>query len=260
MRYIKYVILLILVISAITTSFFPVNQPTKKEHRFLLCMSSFKRPIFASGQIFRLMNQTYQNFDISMSLKGVDEGWSNLTFEKEWKKLKEDKRLFVRYDPNRGQFHNFLDTVRDFNLDDYDFYCKIDDDDWYAPTYLETVNNDLNKETGITISHSTNTYILTEDIKSTHFEKSYTGLSGPTMCFSREMIKLFITIEKNPTLLEIYLPSEAHAGHFTIREDRLMHHLAKHIGKEQMRNSTEPQVIYGWQYRSVIRNDNYVKH
>ena len=37
--------------------------PTKKQYRFLLSLSSFKRPILLSGQILRFMNQDYSHFD-----------------------------------------------------------------------------------------------------------------------------------------------------------------------------------------------------
>lgn len=260
MRIIKYFALLIVVLMAIITTYLPSIDLTQRQNRFLLCMSSFKRPLFASGQIFRLMNQTYQNFDISLSFKGVDEEWSRLTFEKEWQKLRAEKRLFVRYDENRGQLHNLLDTVRDIDLNKYDYFCKIDDDDWYAPTYLETVNQALNKTDNVSITHSTNAYILTEDISTTHFSRNMSNLSGPTMCFSRKMIQIALEIEKDPNLLQKYLPEEANPGLFIAREDRLLHHIAQNIGKEQLRIDTEPQVIFGWQYRSVTRNDNYVKH
>lgn len=260
MKHIKYLILFALIIAATLTTFMSPINLNKKDYHFLLCMSSFKRPIFASGQIFRLMNQTYPHFDISVSMKGVNESWNRITFEKEWQKLKEDKRLFVRYDPNRGQLHNLLDTVRNINLDKYDYFCKIDDDDWYAPTYLESINNQLNRQNNVAISHATNAYVLTEDISSTYFNLNNSGLSGPTMCFSREMIRIALEVEKNPKLLYVYLPEEANSELFTSHEDRLLHHLARNLGTEQLRYDTEPQVIFGQQYRSVIRNDNYVKY
>ncbi len=260
MRYAKFIILIGLVATAIITSFMPPINFGQKEHRFLLCMSSFKRPIFASGQIFRLMNQTYQNFDISLSLKGVDEKWSNLTFEKEWKQLKKENRLFVRYDPNRAQLNNFLDTVRNVDLNGYDYFCKIDDDDWYAPTYLEAVNDELNQYSDISISMTENTYILTENIETTQMRPNNYNLSGPTMCFSRETIKLLLAIEKNHALLSKYLPEENSTDSFVTREDAIMHHLSRVIGRENHRKKTEPLVIYGWQYRSVTRNNDYVKY
>ena len=260
MQKLKLTVLFVLITMAIVSTFMKPVEWHKKNHRFLLCVSSFKRPIFLSGQVFRLMNQTYQNFDISISVKGVDEHWGKLTLEQEWKQFKKDKRLTVRYDANRGQLHNLLDTVRDIDLNQYDYFCKIDDDDWYAPTYLETVNNELNKQSGIDISHSRNAYIVTENIDTTVFSTNYSGLSGPTMCFSRKVIDIALKIEKDPSLLHTYLPDEPYPELFIAREDRLLHHLARNIGKEQVRIGTEPQVIYGWQYRSVMRNQNYVKH
>ena len=78
--------------------------------------------------------------------------------------------------------------------------------------------------------------------------------------FSRKIIDTALKIEKDPSLLHTYLPDEPYPELFIAREDRLLHHLARNIGKEQVRIGTEPQVIYGWQYRSVMRNQNYVKH
>ena len=229
----------------------------EKKHRFLVCISSFKRPIFVSGQVFRFMNQTYQNFDISLSFKGVEEPWSRLTFEKEWYRLRKDGRLFLKYDPNRRQLSNLLDTVRDMDLSKYDYFCKVDDDDWYAPEYLENINNELNYYGPVDITHSTNTYILTEDLKKTYMSTNGTDLSGPTMCFSRKIIEMALEIEQNPLKVSEWLPNEP-AGLEILREDRLLHHLAREIGRERYRRSAEPLVIYGWQYRSVTRNQNYV--
>ncbi len=259
MRHLKFIVLLCVVALAIITTFTGPIDYHKKNYRFLLGISSFKRPIFLSGQVFRLMNQTYQNFDISVSVKGVDEHWNKLTIEKEWQQFKDNKRLIVRYDANRGQLHNWLDTIRDVNLNDYDYFCKVDDDDWYAPTYLETVNNELNRKQGVGITHSQDAYILTENIDTTVFKTNYSGLSGPTMCFSRKIIEIVLQIEQDPSLLHTYMPEEALPELFINREDRFLHHLARKLGGEQFRTASEPQIIYGWQYRSVMRNNNYVK-
>lgn len=51
------------------TSVFP------KKHKILVMISSYKRPLLLSGQIIRFQNQTYQNFDISVSIKGAPENW-----------------------------------------------------------------------------------------------------------------------------------------------------------------------------------------
>ena len=242
---------------AIASNHYAGPSILEKKHRFLLCMSSFKRPIFVSGQIFRFMNQTYQNFDISLSLKGVDESWSRLTFEKEWKQLRKDGRLILRYDPNRRQLSNLLDTVRDVDLSKYDYFCKIDDDDWYAPEYLESINTELNKTGAADITYTTSTYILTEDVNKTNMQLNNTDLSGPTMCYSRKIIELALEIEKYPEQIQKWMPNESISLSF-IKEDRFLHLLARYKGRERSRQLMEPLVIYGWQYRSVMRNYNYV--
>ena len=242
---------------AVASNHYAGPSVLEKKHRFLLCMSSFKRPIFISGQVFRFMNQTYQNFDISLSFKGVDESWSRLTFEKEWHQLRKDGRLFLRYDPNRRQLSNLLDTVRDMDLSKYDYFCKIDDDDWYAPEYLENINTELNKIGPADITHTTNTYVLTEDITKTYMNMNGSDMSGATMCFSRKIIEMALEIEQYPERVAEWLPEEP-GGLEIAREDRLLHHLARKIGRDKYRRSTEPLVVYGWQYRSVTRNQNYV--
>ncbi len=260
---IKLFIILLLVGSAGYA--YHLKHPPQKNYRFLLMCSSFKRPMFLSGQIFRLMNQTYQNFDISVSVKGVDPQKSYETFEKEWRPLIEKKRLFLRYDLNRGQLSNLLDTVRTVNIEDYDYFCKIDDDDWYAPEYLESINNSLNitnrrvnnEETNIAMSFTQDAYRLWEDIDTTYIDKNNSDMCGPTICVSRKLLKILLEIEKDPQILQKYAPDEP-MGLAWRREDRLIHHLGLELGSEN-RYTEEPLVMYGQQYRSITRNDKYVR-
>lgn len=231
-----------------------------KNHRFLLCISSFKRPLFLSGQLWRMMNQTYQNFDISVSVKGVDKDWADKTFMQEWRPLIETGRVILRFDPNREQMHNFLDTIRDVDLTQYDYFCKIDDDDWYAPDYLEDVNKHINSSENVSVTDSTNAYILMENIDKVIFKRNDTDFAGPTLCFSRKVIETALEIEKDPSLLKVYLPNDAELELFIAHEDRILHHLGQALGTEIVRNRGEPKVIYGWQYRSIMRNDNYVRY
>ena len=95
--------------------------PFRKHYRILACVSSFKRPIFVSGQVLRLMNQSYP-VDVSLSVKGVPENFVKTTLMQEWKPFMQDGRLFVRNDKNRDQYSNFLDTVRNVDLNQYDYF------------------------------------------------------------------------------------------------------------------------------------------
>lgn len=261
--------LLILLLLCVTTGYTMYRKayPSQKNYRFLLMCSSFKRPMFLSGQIFRLMNQTYQNFDISVSVKGVDPEKSWLTFEKEWRPYIKEKRLFLRYDVNKKQLFNLLDTIKNVDLSRYDYFCKIDDDDWYAPDYLETVNRKLNEanynlrnnpDKKVHLTYTSDTLLLTEDLDTTYLRKNDTELTGPTLCFSRKILDVLIKTKENPTAYLKYLPDEPYGLDFR-HEDRLIHHLGLAFGALPW-HSSKPLVIYGQQYPSVTRNKNYSRY
>ena len=246
-------------------SFFvpPQTKLFQKQYRYLLMLSSFKRPIFLSGQVYRLLNQSYQNFDISVSIKGSpnDYGFAS-TFSREFEEFKKTGKVFIRFDHNGKQLSNLLDTVRHLDINNYDYFCKIDDDDWYAPDYLEELNQSLSHLSKEEQRISSTAYhwglILTEDISHTQLRKNFTDLTGPTLCFSKELIRMALRVEKNPKLIRKYLPG-ASESMFIHREDAFLDHMARNNGPHVERESFYPSVIYGWQYRSVIRNKGYVK-
>lgn len=231
--------------------------PFQKQYRFLACVSSFKRPIFVSGQVLRLMNQTYP-VDVSLSVKGVPKSFVETALMQEWEPFIQKGKLSVRVDENRDQYSNFLDTVRNVDLNKYDYFCKIDDDDWYGPDYFKHVNEWLNKDSDIDISSSTHALIVREGDKSVNISSNYTDLSGPSMCFSRKVIQAFLDIEKEPDLIKKYLPNITLQSFRWNREDNLYHKLARVIGKSQERLTPRTDLVFGWQYPSVMRG-NYIK-
>lgn len=252
---------------AFFTSFFKqIPSQPQQEYKILLCLSSFKRPIFLSGQIARLLNQTYNKnkYDISVSIKGSphDSAFRN-TFLREFDRFEKTGHVRIRFDKNKGQYANLLDTMRDIDLDKYDIYCKIDDDDWYSNDYVAEVNRAFNTFTQDEFELSSSAYhegfILTENIKQTILNKNYSGLTGPTLCFSREIIKIAFEIEQNPSLIKKYIPDE-NENAFYSHEDRFLDHMARRNGAHIERDSPYPTVIYGQQYRSIMRNNNYVQH
>jgi len=227
------------------------------EKRILVMISSWKRPLLLSGQIIRFANQTYDNFDISVSVKGAEEHWVRSTFMQEWQEMIKSGKLRVRFDNNREQLSNLLDTVRDIDLNRYDYFCKVDDDDWYAPTYLEEVNEWLNKSDDITLSHSQKATLLQNGDKQVRMFFNNTPLSGPTMCFSRSVIQAALKLEQNPEAMNEIYPAHMVRAHQGIREDRMLHELAVAMGKQQYRMTSPYNIIYGQQYPSVMRG-NYL--
>lgn len=225
----------------------------QKQHKILVMMSSYKRPLLLSGQIIRFEKQTYQNFDISVSIKGAPENWVRATFMQEWKPLMDKGRLFVRFDENKNQLSNHLDTVRDVDIEKYDYFCKVDDDDWYVPTYLEHVNEWLNKSPHVSMSASRDAIVLEEDEKTAKMKIFYGETFGPTMCFSREVIKIALNVEKDSSYLEPHINRERVEYLRKIREDALLDRIARLTGEIQFRNDGVPRVIYGKQYPGVTR-------
>lgn len=223
------------------------------QKRILVMMSSYKRPLLLSGQIIRFANQTYKNFDISVSVKGVEEDWVRKTFMQEWGELIDENRLFVRFDKNRDQLSNLLDTVRDIDINKYDYFCKMDDDDWYAPVYLEEVNEWLNKEENLAVSYTPDTTVLRNSRDTAIMKLNNELLFGPTLCFSREVIRFVLEAEKDISVLEGIFPKEKVEELRYKREDTLLHEIAIRIGKEQHRKTSPYHIIFGQQYPSVMR-------
>ncbi len=225
-----------------------------KQNRILVMITSYKRPLLLSGQILRFMNQSYPHFTLSVSVKGTQKEWIEKTFMKEWLPFIEKQRLMVRFDNNRGQLHNLLDTVRDLPQAEYDYFCKVDDDDWYAPDYLEEVNNWLNKEENIAISSTRNMIVLENGVNATKMHETKSDWSGQTICVSYKIIKDLLEIEKNPRAYEGFYSADTINRLKDRNEDALIHQFARAIGgKAQERDTPKTDIIYGKQYPSITR-------
>ena len=221
--------------------------------RILACISSFKRPVFLSAQVLRMLNQTYP-IDISVSIKGIPREYAKKTLLQEWDEYIKKGRVIVRFDKNKDQYSNLLDTVRNVDLNKYDYFCKIDDDDWYGPNYFKHVNEWLKKEKeDIALSYTTNNYIIHGGKNNVMISGNITGLMGPSMCFSRELIKLALDLEKYPMKAEKYIPNVAFSEYKEKREDTFLQKLAMYTGNVQERKTPIEDLSFGWQYTSVMR-------
>lgn len=248
-----------LIVSKVISDMCVSETPIKKQYRFLLSLSSFKRPILLSGQILRFMNQDYPHFDLSVSIKGVENATVINTLMREWKPYIAQGRLRVRFDANKDQFSNLLDGVRDYDLNQYDYVCKIDDDDWYAPDYLTSINDSLNETGPASITSSRNALLLYRQNGKTTLRRNFTSLSGPSMCFSVEVIQESLKIEQDPRYAEKWFDKNYAESFFSIREDNFLHQFARKIGVATERDKGEPKMIFGQQFPSVMRNRDYIR-
>lgn len=160
------------------------------QYKFLVCISSFKRPIHVLGQIHRFFKQSYQNFDISVVVRGCDNHVNNLISEEcsIYSSSIDSPSLTLQYGRNKDQLNNLLDCIRYIDYTKYDFFCKIDDDDIYSLQYLENINKKLNEYQNKNIIGFRNRSplrIIIEDQNYVQFSNCTTALYGNTLGFSK---------------------------------------------------------------------------
>ena len=103
--------------------------------RVLAFTCSRDRPVLLRHCILQMKAQTYP-VDHSVYLNGTRDD----------RALYEDllgEHLLLRFGPRRDQHRNYLSAVHAAALDDYDLFCKIDDDDVYRADYIEGVVADF---------------------------------------------------------------------------------------------------------------------
>lgn len=232
------------------------------QYRILVFMPSFKRPVFLSGQILRIMRQTYDNFDFFVSVKGVSQDVIEETVMLEWHEYIKSGRLHVRFDPNKKQLANMLDPIRDVDISKYDYFCKIDDDDWYSPTYLENIVDHLNTGEDIFLTGSPTYYEAKSSLKSVNFNYTNQGWGGGSMCYNKEVMKALFEIEKmtKDQIRERYKLIYPVEWYLTGHEDALIALIASQTGTVLRRDYIVPNVIYNQQYPSISRNENYTQN
>ena len=246
-----FVLLFIFSFSSFSFYTFAENS-IHKNYRILACISSYNRPIFVSGQVLRLLKQSYP-VDISVSIKGIPQNFVDNALEKEWSKGLQSGRIIMRVNPNRDQYSNFLDTVRDVDIEKWDYFCKVDDDDWYGPDYFKNVNEWLNKEDDIVMSYTLNNMIIRQEDDTVTVTDSNYDWFGPSMCYSRKLIKKALWLEKHPYIAESYVKNYPLSRHRQRQEDNFMHKLALRVGKVRERKTSKWDLSWGWQYPSVTR-------
>lgn len=228
----------------------------QKDFRFLLGISSYKRPVFLSGQVLRMMNQTYKNLAVSVSVKGFTQKNADLFLSQEWRPFVEEKRLFVRFDDNKAQFSNLLDTFRDQDLSEYDYVCKIDDDDWYSPDYLEVMNMLLQDRTADempSIIISPMFYQLVKQGGKVILQKTEMVHHGSATCFSKAVAEYLLEVEKLSDDEINKLFEGASERRVNPAEDELIYYLAQQKGAPITVQFFGASFLYNKLYPSVSR-------
>lgn len=109
-----------------------------------LMISSYGRVPDLLRQVYAMAyEQEYQNTTICLSVKGLTEYTVNQVILPHLSSLISRGKVKMRIDGNTNQTWNILDTIRDEDLDSYDLFLKIDDDDFYHPKYTRWVAEGL---------------------------------------------------------------------------------------------------------------------
>lgn len=198
-----------------------------KDYRFACCLSTYKRFDNMQLQIYQMLHQNYDNFHVFVACKGISEYNFEKFIKPQFKKYIEEGKLTLRHFSNKNQFSNFFDTIRGININEYDYFLKIDDDDLYRPNYIKTYNKHANERP------ETNFFFRKGNLRLIRLNyKGYTSLEntgtdvfmGPTLCMTKSHIKDLIEAEKSVANLEKFiiernLPKDLLKCGFT--EDRL---------------------------------------
>lgn len=122
-------------------SLFVQKKQIKKDKKLKVgvLLSSYKRLVDLQRQILCMVNQDYEDLHVFVAAKGITDAVMTSVLLPSVQPYIDKGRLTVRSFTNKSQLNNLLDTVRDLYLDDYDFFTKIDDDDFYSSDYISTI-------------------------------------------------------------------------------------------------------------------------
>lgn len=212
--------------------------PGYRERNLAVCITSYKRPESVIKQIYAFLNQTYNadRYHLFVAVKGLPEYLFNRLIVSRFDKFVKEGRLTLRYCTNKSQLSNFLDCIRDTDISAYDLILKVDDDDFYADTYLEAVNA-FHATISETSSSSLQGYIPTvhakDSIPATAVAQLF-EVMGASFAMTRSVIEKLRRAEKDPEYKQAVWQSIRNANKMDIRvaEDQLMCVLMQKEGTE----------------------------
>lgn len=110
---------------------------SRENPRLALLIPSYSRVHDLLRQVFSMVSQPYKNIHIFVSVKGVTEACYEEVIVSQLQPLVDSGILTLHLDGNANQMINFIDAVRGADMDEFDLFLKIDDDDIYHPEYLK---------------------------------------------------------------------------------------------------------------------------
>ena len=175
-----------------------------KMMRVAACMHSFGRLYELHRQVYAMMDQSYKNLHLFVAVKGFTEDLYKEVILPPIQHFIDEGRLTMRLFPNSNQLTNFVDTVRDLNINEYDLFFKIDDDDFYHRDYVKTVVELLDKHpVNMSSGHVgiSRCVVRADDILALG-QFDYNQIAGVSVVLSPPCVKRIIEVEADPEKLK----------------------------------------------------------
>lgn len=225
----------------------------KKERHIAACLSSYKRFSDLQRQIYSMMDQSYPHLHLFVAAKGVTEHVFRTILLTQFKSFIEEGRLTLRLFPNKNQLSNFVDAIRDLDVSSYDLFLKIDDDDFYSPDYIKTINefHDTIPQ-GYSSFLEAHHWVRYENEGFTILRQGFYGAFGATMVMSPQALELIMKCEQNPDQIRDLVPEAEHNA-YGFTEDNLMHKIMVQTGSCNM---AEYLIKEGINYHMIYQRGN----
>lgn len=246
---------------------------SRENPRIALMMSSYARVPEALSQIRAMMLQSYKNVHMFVAIKGISESIYFDLIVPQVRPFVNEGRLDLCLAGNTNQLINFLDSVRGHNVDEYDIFLKIDDDDFYHPDYIKYVAKAVQmcapgtstfcgwKPSIKTLYARYGTWITSDTFK----EKDASGY-GHMLGLGRPILDHLFLVERKPSTLKwsTQLMPWQDGMNIGWREDRYIFEMLRRLGPCVdihplfTRAGIEPSYIGGYSMNgSWTRNPEY---
>tara|TARA_A100001015_G_scaffold320012_1_gene444879 strand:+ start:1955 stop:2653 length:699 start_codon:yes stop_codon:yes gene_type:complete len=113
-----------------------------------LFTASRKRPLLLRHCLYQMQAQTYphtHSIYLNTDTFNDDQDSDNLLGVMSDISINSGCEVQLAYGPSAHQHHNHMEALNLINIEDFDLFLKIDDDDLYKPRYIETVVDDYLK-------------------------------------------------------------------------------------------------------------------
>lgn len=198
----------------------------------ILCCS-YKRYEHLVRQLYWSLMQNYDNSKVFFAVKGLDEYQFNRHLLLEFKPYIDSGKLLLRLFPNKNQLSNMIDPIRGEDMDEFDLFVKIDDDDFYSLSYVSDCVA-LHQQYPVNCSsaiYDREIYTKTA-LDLTVIKRGGSNIVGNVSTFSRVVMKEFADCEKNiEKLRALSMKYYNHENtNFGQNEDQVLDMLMKNYG------------------------------